>query len=173
MTEVKHRVNERIRVREVRLVGENVEQGVFTIEEARKIAREQGLDLVEISPNAKPPVCKVIDYSKFKYDQKKKQKEMKAKASKTVLKEIRFGPNTDDHDFDFKKKHAINFLQSGNKVKAYVQFYGRTIIYKDRGKDLLERFAKELEEHGKMEQEIRQEGRRMHMMLAPTPVVKK
>lgn len=167
MAEVRHRVNERIRVREVRLVGENVEQGVYSLDEARKIAREQGLDLVEISPNARPPVCKVIDYSKFKYDQKKKQKEMKAKAAKTVLKEIRFGPNTDDHDFDFKKKHAINFLQGGNKVKAYVQFYGRTIIYKDRGRDLLERFAQELEEYGKVEQPIRQEGRRMHLMLAP------
>ena len=172
MAEVRYRVNDRIRVREVRLVGENVEQGIYPLDEAKKIARQQGLDLVEISPSARPPVCKVIDYSKFKYDQKKKQKEMKAKASKTVLKEIRFGPNTDDHDFEFKKNHAINFLQSGNKVKAYVQFYGRTIIYKDRGRDLLERFAEDLEEYGKVEQPIRQEGRRMHLMLAPAAAKK-
>ena len=123
--------------------------------------------MVEISDKATPPVCKIIDYSKFRYEQKKKQKEIKAKAQKTVVKEIRFGPNTDQHDLDFKTKHAINFLKSGNKVKAYVQFYGRTIIYKDRGRDLLDDFAKNLEEYAKVEQPPRQEGRRMILMLAP------
>ncbi len=126
-----------------------------------------GLDLVEISPKASPPVCKIIDYSKFKYEQKKRQKEMKAKAHKTVIKEIRFGPNTDQHDLDFKTKHAINFLKEGNKVKAYFQFYGRTIVYKDRGRDLLERFAENLTEYGKVEQHIKQEGRRMILMMTP------
>jgi len=131
------------------------------------MARQAGLDLVEIAPNARPPVCKIIDYSKFKYEQKKKQKEIKAKSQKTVVKEIRFGPNTDQHDLDFKTKHAENFLKDGNKVKAYVQFYGRTIIYKDRGRDLLERFAESLEEIGKVEQPIKQEGRRMILMMTP------
>ncbi|MEN7549423.1 translation initiation factor IF-3 [Rapidithrix thailandica] len=167
MAEIRFRTNQRIRAREVRVVGENVENGIFSIEEALKMARAQKLDLVEISPKAKPPVCKVIDYSKFKYEQKKKQKELKAKQSKTVVKEIRFGPNTDEHDLNFKTNHAIKFLNEGNKVKAYVQFHGRTIVYKDRGRDLLMRFAEKLEEHGKIEQKIKQEGRRMIMMLAP------
>jgi translation initiation factor IF-3 len=167
MAELRHRVNDRIRVREIRLVGDNVEQGVYDTRDAIKIAREQGLDLVEISPNAKPPVCRVIDYAKFKYDQKKREKELKAKQQKTVVKEIRFGPNTDDHDLDFKIKHARNFLSDGHKVKAYVQFYGRTIVYKDRGRDVLNRFADAIEDLGKIEQEPRQEGRRMIMMVAP------
>ncbi len=141
--------------------------GIYSTNEALKLAEEQGLDLVEISPNAKPPVCKIIDYSKFKYEQKKKQKELKAKAHKTVVKEIRFGPNTDQHDLDFKTKHALNFLKDGNKVKAYVQFYGRSIIYKDRGRELLENFAKSLEDVAKVESAPKQEGRRMILMLSP------
>jgi len=148
-------------------VGENVEQGIYPLKEAQKIAEKQGLDLVEIAGKASPPVCKVIDYSKFKYEQKKKQKEIKAKSQKTVVKEIRFGPNTDDHDLEFKTKHALNFLKSGNKVKAYVQFFGRSIIYKDRGRELLERFSESLEEYAKVEQPIKQEGRRMILMLSP------
>ena len=162
-----YKVNGRITAREVRVVGENVEVGVYSISEAQKIAQDQGLDLVEISPKADPPVCKVIDYSKFKYDQKKKQKEIKAKASKTVIKEIRFGPNTDDHDFNFKLKHAINFLQEGSKVKAYVQFRGRAIVYKERGEILLLKFAQALEEYAKVEQLPKLEGKRMFLFLAP------
>ena len=137
------------------------------------MAREQSLDLVEISPNADPPVCKIIDYSKFKYEQKKKQKEMKAKAHKTVLKEIRFGPNTDDHDFNFKLKHAINFLEDGAKVKAYVHFVGRTIVFKERGEILLLKFAQALEDYAKVEQLPKLEGKRMFLMLAPKSVKKK
>lgn len=132
-----------------------------------KMAREQELDLVEISPKADPPVCKVIDYSKFKYDYKKKQKELKAKAHKTVIKEIRFGPNTDDHDFSFKLRHAENFLKEGSKVKAYVHFVGRTIVYKERGELLLLRFAEALEEKAKVEQLPKMEGKRMFIYLAP------
>ncbi|WP_431733747.1 translation initiation factor IF-3 [Chondrinema litorale] len=161
------RTNKQIRAREIRLVGENVETGIYNTSEALKIALEEGLDLVEISPKASPPVCKIIDYSKFKYEQKKKQKELKAKAHKTVVKEIRFGPNTDQHDLEFKTKHALNFLKEGNKVKAYVQFYGRSIIYKDRGKELLDNFAKALEEVAKVESPPKQEGRRMILMLTP------
>lgn len=137
------------------------------------MANEQGLDLVEISPNADPPVCKIIDYSKFKYEQKKKQKEIKAKAQKTVLKEIRFGPNTDDHDFNFKLKHAIGFLEDGAKVKAYVQFVGRTIVFKERGEILLLRFAQALEEYGKVDQMPKLEGKRMTLILSPKLTKKK
>ena len=140
---------------------------VYPIEQAIKIAQEQNLDLVEISPNADPPVCKVIDYSKFKYEQKKKQKEIKAKAQKTVIKEIRFGPNTDDHDFNFKLNHAKKFLNDGAKVKAYVHFYGRTIVFKDRGEILLLKFAQALEEFGKVEQLPKMEGKRMILFVAP------
>lgn len=125
------------------------------------------LDLVEISPKADPPVCKIIDYSKFKYEQKKKQKEIKARAQKTVVKEIRFGPNTDDHDFNFKTKHALNFLKDGAKVKAYVHFVGRTIVFKERGEILLLRFIQELEEYGKIEQMPKLEGKRMTVILSP------
>ena len=162
-----YKVNGRITARQVRVVGENVEVGVYSISEAQKIAQDQGLDLVEISPKADPPVCKVIDYSKFKYDQKKKQKEIKAKASKTVIKEIRFGPNTDDHDFEFKLKHAKKFLEDGAKVKAYVQFRGRAIVYKERGEILLLKFAQALEEFAKVEQLPKLEGKRMFLFLAP------
>ena len=149
------------------MVGENVKVDIYPIDQAIKIAREQGLDLVEISPKAEPPVCKVIDYSKFKYEQKKKQKEIKAKTQKTVLKEIRFGPNTDDHDFNFKVKHAIKFLNDGSKVKAYVHFVGRTIVFKERGEILLLRFAQELEEYGKVDQLPKLEGKRMFLMMSP------
>ncbi len=131
------------------------------------MAKEQNLDLVEISPKADPPVCKIIDYSKFKYEQKKKQKEIKAKAQKTVIKEIRFGPNTEEHDFNFKLKHAINFLEDGAKVKAYVHFVGRTIVFKERGEILLLKFAQALEEYAKVEQLHKLEGKRMIMFLAP------
>jgi translation initiation factor IF-3 len=150
-------------------VGENVEQGVYNTSQARSIAQAQGLDLVEISPKADPPVCRVIDYSKFKYEQKKKQKELKAKAQKVVVKEVRFGPNTDDHDFEFKLKHAQNFLKEGAKVKAYVHFVGRTIMHKERGEVLLLKFAQALEEIGKVEQLPKLEGKRMIMMMAPKP----
>ncbi len=131
------------------------------------MADAQGLDLVEISPKADPPVCKVIDYSKFKYEQKKKQKEIKAKAQKTVVKEIRFGPNTDDHDFNFKLRHAINFLQDGAKVRAYVHFVGRSIIFKERGEMLLLRFAQELEDYGKVEEMPKLMGKRMFVFISP------
>lgn len=149
------------------MVGENVKVDVYALNTALNLAKEQGLDLVEISPNADPPVCKIIDYSKFKYEQKKKQKEIKAKAHKTVLKEIRFGPNTDDHDFQFKLNHAIKFLKEGAKVKAYVHFVGRTIVFKERGEILLLKFAQALEEVAKVEQLPKLEGKRMFLMLAP------
>ena len=137
------------------------------------MAREQNLDLVEISPKADPPVCKIIDYSKFKYEQKKKQKEIKAKAQKTVIKEIRFGPNTEEHDFNFKLNHAQKFLKEGAKVKAYVHFVGRTIVFKERGEILLLKFAQALEDYGKVEQLPKLEGKRMTMFIAPKPVKSK
>lgn len=149
----------------MRLVGDNVKVDIYPLKEALRIAQEQGLDLVEISPTADPPVCKVIDYSKFKYEQKKKQKEIKAKAVKVVVKEIRLGPNTDEHDFNFKLKHAINFLQDGAKVKVTVFFPGRTIVYKERGEILLLKFAQALEEYGKVEQLPKLEGKRMSMII--------
>lgn len=170
VVEEPYRINDRILAKEVRVVGENVEQGVFEIDKAKAMAKAQSLDLVEISPNAVPPVCRVIDYSKFKYEQKKKQKEIKANAQKVVIKEIRFGPNTDDHDFEFKLKHALTFLKEGAKVKAYVQFVGRAIVFKERGFQLLARFAKGLEEVGKIESEPKLEGKRMSMFLAPKVV---
>jgi translation initiation factor IF-3 len=167
-------VNERIRARTVRVVGENVENpGVYSLQEALKIAEELELDLVEISPNADPPVCKVIDYQKFLYQQKKKQKEIKAKTTKVVVKEIRFGPHTDEHDYNFKLKHAQKFLQEGAKVKAYVFFKGRTIVYKEDGEILLLKFAQDLEEYGKVEQLPRLEGKRMIIILSPKPVTVK
>lgn len=155
------------------MVGENVKVDVYPIQQAIRIARDQGLDLVEISPNADPPVCKVVDYSKFKYEQKKKQKEIKAKTQKVVLKEIRFGPNTEEHDFNFKVKHAQNFLQEGAKVKATVTFIGRTIVYKERGEILLLKFAQALEEVGKVEQLPKLEGKRMSIIIAPRVSSKK
>ncbi len=167
IVEEPYRINERITAREVRLVGEGAEQGVMETSKALAIAVAQSLDLVEIAPNAVPPVCKVTDYSKFKYEQKKKQKEIKAKAQKVVIKEIRFGPNTDDHDFDFKLKHAINFLKEGSKVKAYVHFVGRTIVFKERGTNLLQRFTDALADYGKVEMEPKLEGKRMIVILAP------
>jgi translation initiation factor IF-3 len=148
-------------------VGENVDTGIYNLREALEIARSMELDLVEISPTANPPVCKVIDYRKFLYEQKKKQKEMKAKSAKITVKEIRLGPNTDDHDFNFKLKHAINFLKSGDKVKVEVFFKGRTIVYKDKGELMLLRFASELEEVGKVEQLPKLEGKRMIMIITP------
>lgn len=155
------------------MVGENVRVGIYAINEAIAIAEGLRLDLVEISPKADPPVCKVIDYSKFKYEQKKKQKEIKAKAHKTVIKEIRFGPNTDEHDFNFKVKHAINFLNEGAKVKSYVHFVGRTIVFKERGEILLLRFVQALEDYGRVEQMPKLEGKRMTVMLAPKKLPKK
>ena len=162
-----YRINDRIRVREVRLVGDNVEPGVYPTQQALKIAEEQGIDLVEISPNAAPPVCRVIDYQKFLYQQKKRQKEQKAKSVKVVVKEIRFGPQTDDHDYNFKLKHAKGFLEEGSKVKAYVFFKGRSILFKEQGEVLLLRFANDLEEYGKVEQMPLLEGKRMIIMLTP------
>ena len=153
-------------------MGDNVKVDIYDIQTALRLARDQNLDLVEISPKADPPVCKIIDYSKFKYDQKKKQKEIKSKAQKTVLKEIRFGPNTDEHDFNFKLKHAINFLKDGAKVKAYVHFVGRTIVFKERGEILLLRLAQELEEYAKVDQLPKLEGKRMFLMLSPKKVKK-
>ena len=156
------------------MVGDNVgEQGVYSLTEALKIADEQELDLVEISPNADPPVCKVIDYQKFLYQQKKKQKEMKAKATKVVVKEIRFGPNTDEHDYNFKLKHAQKFLSDGAKVKAFVFFKGRSILYKEQGEVLLLRFAQDLEEYGKVESLPKLEGKRMILFISPKTVKKK
>ena len=162
-----YRVNERITAPRVRVVGENIKVDVYPIQQAIRLAQDQGLDLVEISPNADPPVCKIVDYSKFKYEQKKKQKEIKAKTVKVVIKEIRFGTNTDDHDFNFKLKHAIEFLKEGAKVKATVFFPGRSIVYKERGEILLLKFAQLLEELGKVEQLPRLEGKRMSLMVMP------
>ena len=167
-----YRINEKIRAPKVRVVGENVNVGVYPIEDALEMAKNMSLDLVEISPKADPPVCKIIDYSKFKYEQKKKQKEIKAKAQKTVVKEIRFGPNTDDHDFNFKTKHALNFLKDGAKVKAYVHFVGRTIVFKERGEILLLKFMQELEDYGKVEQMPKLEGKRMTVILSPKGKIK-
>ncbi|MBI9057085.1 MAG: translation initiation factor IF-3 [Labilibaculum sp.] len=165
--EALHKINKFIRARSVRVVGENVEPGVYSISEALKFAEDQELDLVEISPKADPPVCKITDYKKFLYQQKKKQKEMKAKAVKVIVKEIRFGPNTDEHDYNFKVKHAVKFLNEGAKVKAYVFFKGRSILFKDKGEILLLKFAQDLEELGKVEQLPRLEGKRMTMFITP------
>lgn len=162
-----YKVNERILASMVRLVGENVPVDVYPVEKAIEMAKAQSLDLVEISPKADPPVCKIIDYSKFKYEQKKKQKEIKSKAAKTVVKEIRFGPNTDDHDFNFKLNHAKKFLAEGAKVKAFVHFVGRTIVFKERGEILLLKFAQALEEEGKVELLPKLEGKRMSIILTP------
>ncbi|MCK9613551.1 MAG: translation initiation factor IF-3 [Bacteroidales bacterium] len=162
-----HKINYRITAPVVRVVGENIKMGIYSIKEAIAIAEEEGLDLVEISPNANPPVCKVIDYKKFLYEQKRKQKEMKAKAAKVVIKEIRLGPNTDDHDFNFKLKHAIKFLQDGCKVKVDVFFRGRSIVYKEQGEIILLKFANELADYGKPEQLPKLEGKRMIMILSP------
>ncbi len=161
-----YRVNEQIRVREVRIVGDNGSTVVPT-RDALNMAREQGVDLVEISPNANPPVCRLIDYSKFLYQQKKRQKEMKAKQVRVEVKEIRFGPQTDEHDYQFKLKHAKEFLTEGNKVRAYVFFRGRSILFKEQGEVLLLRFANDLEEVGKVEGMPSLEGKKMFLYLAP------
>ncbi|MBO7337573.1 MAG: translation initiation factor IF-3 [Paludibacteraceae bacterium] len=165
--EDQHRINENIVAKEVRLVGENVEQGVYPISQALDIADRQGLDLVEISPNAAPPVCKVVDYQKFLYQQKKREKEMKNKSTTVVVKEIRFGPQTDEHDYNFKLKHAQEFIRQGCKIRAYVFFKGRSILFKEQGEILLLRLANDLEEVAKVESMPELEGKKMSVMLSP------
>ncbi|ETZ19569.1 translation initiation factor IF-3 [Pedobacter sp. V48] len=165
--EAEHKINHFITSPEVRLVGDNIETGVYPLAKAIEIAEEQGLDLVEISPKAAPPVCRVIDYNKFLFEKKKKDKEIKANAKQTIIKDIRFGPNTDDHDFQFKLKHAVSFLESGEKVRAFVHFKGRSIVYKDRGEILLLKFAQALEDVGKVELFPKLEGKRMFLTLGP------
>ena len=162
-----YRVNGQIRAREVRIVGDDVESVVMPTSKALQMAEQKGLDLVEISPNAQPPVCRMIDYSKFLYQQKKRRKELKAKQVKVEVKEIRFGPQTDEHDYNFKLKHAKEFLSDGDKVKAYVFFRGRSILFKEQGEVLLLRFANDLEEYGKVEQMPVLEGKRMIIFIAP------
>jgi translation initiation factor IF-3 len=164
-----HNVNERITAQKVRLVGENVTTGIYSTREALAIARAQELDLVEVSTASDFPVCKVMDYAKFKYLQKRKHKEIKSNAQKVVIKEIRFGPNTSDHDFDFKLKHAINFLESGAKVKVCVKFVGRQIMFKERGELILLRFSQGLEAYGKVEQLPKLEGKKMSITVTPLP----
>ncbi len=179
VVEAEHRINRFITAPKIRLVGDNLEEvseaagkevipEVYYTNQVLKWAEQMGLDLVEISPKADPPVCKIIEYKKFLYDRKRKQKEIKAKTAKTVIKEIRFGPNTDDHDFDFKLRHAQKFLEEGSKVKAFVQFRGRAIVFKERGELLLLKFIKALEEFGSAENLPKLEGRRMIVMLSPT-----
>ena len=162
-----HRINEQIRAKEVRIVGDDIESAVYPLAQALKMAEEHDADLVEISPNAVPPVCRIIDYSKFLYQLKKRAKEQKAKQVKVNVKEIRFGPQTDEHDYNFKLKHAIGFLQDGDKVKAYVFFKGRSILFKEQGEVLLLRFANDLEEYAKVEQMPLLEGKRMIISLTP------
>lgn len=168
-----HRTNHLIRATEVRLVGENITPGIYSINEAQAIANSQDLDLVEISPGANPPVCRVIDYNKFLYEEKKKKKEIKAKSKTSEVKEIRFTPNTDDHDFEFKVKHAEKFLSDGDKVKAHVQFKGRAIMFKERGELLLLKFADRLKDVGALESMPKMEGKRMQVMFAPKSQKKK
>ena len=162
-----HNINRDIKAPVVRVVGENLEPGIYNIKDALDLADEQGLDLVEISPKASPPVCRIVDYKKFLYERKKKMKETKAKTAKVVVKEIRLGPNIDDHDFNFKLKHAIKFLQEGAKVKVDVFFKGRMIVYKEKGEIVLLKFAQELEEYGKVERLPKLEGKRMIMIISP------
>jgi len=157
----------------VRVVGDDIEPGILNIKDALALAKEQGLDLVEIAPAANPPVCKILEYKKFLYELKKKQKEIKANAAKVVLKEIRLGPNTDDHDFNFKLKHAIKFLEDGSKLKVFVFFKGRSIVYKEQGELILLRFAQEIEEYGKIEQLPKLEGKRMIMLVSSKKTGKK
>jgi len=171
--EAEHRINNLIRAPQVRLVGDNVEVGVYSLQDALRIANSLALDLVEISPQADPPVCKIVEYSKFLYDKKKKEKEMKAKSKTAEVKEIRFTPGTDDHDFDFKARHAEKFLQDGNKVKAYVQFKGRAIMFKERGELVLLKFAERLAEFGQVEGLPKLEGKRMLMIITPKTGKKK
>ena len=167
-----HRINGQIRAREVRIVGDDIESAVVPTRDALRLAEQKGLDLVEISPNAEPPVCRLIDYSKFLYQQKKKQKELKAKQVKVEIKEIRFGPQTDEHDYNFKLKHAKEFLMEGDKVKAHVFFRGRSILFKEQGEVLLLRFANDLEEVGKVESMPKLEGKRMIIYITPKSVKK-
>lgn len=162
-----HRINEAITAREVRVVGDGIEQGVYSLRDAQRLAEQMELDLVEIVPEAKPPVCRITDYQKFLYQQKKRLKDQKAKSVKVVVKEIRFGPQTDEHDYNFKLKHAKGFLEEGSKVKAYVFFRGRSILFKDQGEVLLLRFATDLEDLARVESMPSLEGKRMYMMLAP------
>lgn len=165
--EALHKINQHITAPFIRLVGEDVETGIYNVKDALRIAENAGLDLVEISPNADPPVCRVIDYQKFLYEQKRKQKEIKAKSAKVVLKEIRLGPQTDDHDFNFKLNHAIKFLKDGSKVKVDVFFKGRTIVYKEQGEAILLKFAEALLDYGKPESMPKLEGKRMIMIIVP------
>ena len=165
--ELEHRINDMIRVPEVRIVGDNSEPKVYTTREAQDLAKSLGLDLVEISPNAKPPVCRIVDYNKFLYEKKKKEKEIKSKANKVEIKELRFTPNTDEHDIEFKAKHAEKFLEDGNKVKASLMFRGRSIVFKERWELLLLQFAKRLEDYATVEQLPLLEGKRMMMTLSP------
>ncbi|MCS6918018.1 MAG: translation initiation factor IF-3 [Chitinophagales bacterium] len=167
--EPEHRINHMITAPQVRLVGDNVVNSIYSIREARRLAEELGVDLVEIAPTANPPVCRLVDYNKFLYDKKKKEKEIKARQVKQVTKEIRFTPNTDDHDFEFKSRHAQKFLQEGAKVKAYVHFRGRMIAFKDRGELLLLQFMDRLKDYGRSEGDLRMEGNRMWVVLTPKP----
>jgi len=162
-----HKINEKITAHEVRLVGDNVEVGVYSLAKALAVAEDLGLDLVEISPKASPPVCKILEYKKFLYEQKKRDKVLKAKTTKVVVKEIRFGPNTDEHDYEFKKKHAEKFLSEGAKLKAFVFFKGRSIVFKEKGQILLLRLAQDLEEIGRVEQMPTLEGKKMIMFISP------
>ncbi|MFL2599038.1 MAG: translation initiation factor IF-3 [Flavobacteriaceae bacterium] len=168
-----HKINNYITAQEIRLVGPNVKIGVYSLFEGIKLSEEQELDLVEISPNAVPPVCKILNYKKFLYEQKKREKSLKSKATKVVVKEIRFGPNTDEHDYEFKKKHAEKFLKEGAKLKAFVFFKGRSIIFKEQGQILLLRLAQDLEKIGKVEQLPQLEGKRMIMFITPKKITKK
>ena len=165
--EDQHKINDKITVPEVRVVGEGIEPGIYPTRKALQMAQDEGLDLVMITEKANPPVCRIVDYKKFLYEQKKKEKELKAKQQKVVIKEIRFGPQTDDHDYEFKKRHARGFLEEGSKLKAYVFFKGRSIVFKDQGEILLLKLAQELEDIGKVEQLPKLEGKRMIMMMAP------
>jgi len=167
MRENPHKINEKITAPEIRLVGDNVEVGVYRLPKAIELAEELELDLVEISPKASPPVCKILDYKKFLYEQKKREKVLKSKATKVIIKEIRFGPQTDEHDYEFKKKHAEKFLNDGAKLKAFVFFKGRSIVFKEQGQILLLRLAQDLEEVGKVEQMPKLEGKRMIMFITP------
>lgn len=167
-----HQINDKIRARDLRLVGDNVEPGVYPLAKALEMAEAQELDLVVISDKQEPYIARILDYKKFLYEQKKKQKELKAKQVKVVVKEIRFGPQTDDHDYEFKKKHAEKFLEEGSKLKTYVFFKGRSIIFKDQGEILLLRLAQDLEQVGKVDQLPKLEGKRMIMMMSPKKVVK-
>ncbi|MBS1615942.1 MAG: translation initiation factor IF-3 [Bacteroidetes bacterium] len=165
--EREHRINEEITGPEIRVVGEGIEPGIYPVAKALKMAQEREMDLVEISPQAVPPVCRIIDYNKFLYEKKKKDKEQKAKSKQSEVKEIRFTPNTDDHDFDFKSKHAAKFLQDGDKVKCYVQFRGRAIMFQERGELMLLKFAERLAEFGSLESMPKMEGRRMIAIFTP------